>query len=78
MEGIINLHHDIMFFLIWVIVLVSFLMFNFIIGKSSFLDIINIFEQISTNNLQIEKINSEKLVIELPTEIQHNTFLEIV
>jgi cytochrome c oxidase subunit 2 len=24
MEGIINLHHDIMFFLIWVIVLVSF------------------------------------------------------
>jgi hypothetical protein len=53
-------------------------MFNFIIGKSSFLDIVNIFKQISITNLQLKKSNTEKLLIELPTEIQHNTFLEIV
>lgn len=78
MEGIINLHHDIMFFLIWVIVLVSFLMFNFIIGKASFLDMSYIFKPVSINNLEVPKSTSEKLAIELPTEIQHNTFLEIV
>jgi heme/copper-type cytochrome/quinol oxidase subunit 2 len=78
MEGIINLHHDIMFFLIWVMVVVSFLMFNFIIGKSSFSDTVNIFDQGSIKNLDTTSNSQEKLSIELPTEIQHNTFLEIV
>jgi cytochrome c oxidase subunit 1 len=76
MEGIINLHHDISFFLIWVIILVSVLMFNFIIGKATFLDVNNIFLKKNINNLEKKKIS--KLSIELPTEIQHNTFLEIV
>jgi hypothetical protein len=59
-------------------VVVSFLMFNFIIGKSSFSDTMNIFDQGSTQNLQTTSNYQEKLTIELPTEIQHNTFLEIV
>jgi len=32
MEGIIDLHHDVMFFLIWIVVLVSFFIFEFVIG----------------------------------------------
>ena len=81
MEGIINLHHDIMFFLIWIMVLVSFLMFNFIIGHSSFSEITKLF--FNGNLLKVlilnKKLSSQKeLVIDLPTEIQHNTFLEIV
>ena len=81
MEGIINLHHDIMFFLIWIIVIVSFLMFNFILGNSSFLEISKLF--FNFNSLRVLTLNKKLsslggLIIDLPTEIQHNTFLEIL
>jgi heme/copper-type cytochrome/quinol oxidase subunit 2 len=78
MEGIINLHHDIMFFLIWIIILVSFLIFNFIIGSSSFYEMSKLFNSNSINLLNLKKENQEDIAIDLPAEVQHNTFLEIV
>jgi len=62
-------------------VLVSFLMFNFIIGHSSFSEITKLFFNVNLLKVLIlnKKLSSQKeLVIDLPTEIQHNTFLEIV
>jgi heme/copper-type cytochrome/quinol oxidase subunit 2 len=64
MEGIVDLHHDIMFFLIWVVVLVSFFIFEFIIGSNK------------KNTTLFEKVQLSELL--LPTKIQHNTTLEIV
>jgi cytochrome c oxidase subunit 1 len=34
MEGIIDLHHDIMFSLIWIVIVISFFIFEFVIGYS--------------------------------------------
>jgi cytochrome c oxidase subunit 1 len=65
MEGIIDLHHDIMFFLIWVVVLVSFLMVEFIFGG------------LNKKKLENKVFLFDNFFL-LPTKIQHNTFLEIV
>ena len=65
MEGIIDLHHDIMFFLIWIVILVTFLMAEFVFGS------------ITKNELQ-NKIFSLDNTFLMPTNIQHNTFLEII
>jgi len=65
MEGIIDLHHDLMFFLILIVILVSFLLFDFVIG----------FDKKSSTN-QITDLVQSKLLI--PTKIQHNTLLEII
>jgi cytochrome c oxidase subunit 1 len=66
MEGIIDLHHDIMFFLIWIVILVSFFIFEFVIGNLK-----NLFVKAEIANIQ----HSEAI---LPTTIQHNTLLEVV
>jgi len=64
MEGIIDLHHDLMFFLILIIILVTFLLYEFINYN------LNINVSIDTNF-----INS---IFLLPTKVQHNTVLEII
>ena len=73
MEGIIDLHHDIMFFLIWIVVLVSFFIFEFVIGTINFKTLLSKNEQIKNSFNNIELSTSI-----LPTTIQHNTVLEIV
>ena len=73
MEGIIDLHHDIMFFLIWIVVLVSFFIFEFVIGTINFKTLLSKNEQIKSSFNNIELSTSI-----LPTTIQHNTVLEIV
>lgn len=65
MEGIIDLHHDIMFFLIFIVVLVSFFIFEFVIGSFN--------EEIINDTLS--KIQPAKIF--LPPLVQHNTSLEI-
>jgi hypothetical protein len=56
-------------------------MFNFILGNSSFLEISKLF--FNFNSLRVLTLNKKLsslggLIIDLPTEIQHNTFLEIL
>lgn len=67
MEGIVDLHHDIMFYLIWVIVLVTYVMFELIFSNSYYFSL-------KKNN--ISSFISNIWVI--PNKIQHNTFLEII
>jgi len=54
-------------------------MFNFIIGNATLKECTDIF---SSNFMNTEGVNNKNVkggtVIELPTEIQHNTFIEIV
>jgi cytochrome c oxidase subunit 1 len=73
MEGIVDLHHDIMFFLIWIMILVSFLLFEFIEGELQY------------NKLQQKlsfKLYQNSIIgffyHYLPTKTQHNTVLEII
>jgi len=74
MEGIIDLHHDIMFFLILIVILVSFVMFDFIVGDFN----VSNLSKMPYNNYS--NFTKEKVVLEslLPKNIQHNTTLEIV
>jgi hypothetical protein len=71
MEGIIDLHHDIMFFLIWIIILVSFFLFEFVIGNLK-----ESFSKFKRSELVFEDIQHSEDI--LPTRIQHNTVLEII
>ena len=57
MEGIVDLHHDIMFFIIWIVIAVFWVLLE-IIGWSS--------------------IFSKSFITRIPSNIQHNTILEIV
>jgi len=74
MEGIIDLHHDIMFFLIWVVILVSFLVFEFVIGKPCKDG--GFFSKLNHSSMLLEK--DAKKDIFLAEQIQHNTVLEII
>ncbi len=75
MEGIIDLHHDIMFFLIWIMVVVSFFLFEFVVGTFQFKDLGSIMQ----GQLLVNKQNSNMVSTEvLPTKAQHNTILEII
>lgn len=65
MEGLIDLHHDVTFFLIWIVIFVSFLMFEFILGTAFFFRDSN------------EVATKQKFMLNLPLQIQHNTILEI-
>ena len=84
MEGIIDLHHDVMFFLIWIVILVSFFIFEFVIGTLNFkyLRIVfdgRIFYQKWFDSEHYKcKIIQVPFSNELPTNIQHNTVLEII
>jgi len=75
MEGIIDLHHDIMFFLIWIVILVSFFIFEFVCGTFNTNQLKAVF---NGKNIQSK---SNKFLINskiFPTKIQHNTILEII
>ena len=87
MEGIIDLHHDIMFLLIWIVILVSFFLWEFVVGTPEIIKWefgpLAIVEWI-IDCIYIEKtyydsfFEKRQLAIEvLPTTIQHNTKLEI-
>jgi hypothetical protein len=65
MEGIIDLHHDLMFFLILIIILVSFLLIDFINFNFDKQKLFATNKFIASN-------------LFLPTKVQHNTLLEIV
>ncbi len=78
MEGIIDLHHDIMAFLIWIVILVSFLLFEFVIGTLNFKEFFSVFGYNSDYNLTKKSDSSFQGSHVLPTTIQHNTVLEIV
>jgi cytochrome c oxidase subunit 1 len=65
MEGIIDLHHDIMFFLIWIMVLVTILMVEFTVIDYKVLTLENTIKLIKNSSI-------------LPTTVQHNTLLEII
>jgi len=74
MEGIIDLHHDIMFFLILIVILVSFVMFNFIIGEFNFSNLTKTLYG-SYSDMDKKEFALDSL---LPKNTQHNTMLEIV
>jgi hypothetical protein len=80
MEGIIDLHHDIVFFLIWVLTLVTFLMIELILGNVINSNFSKIFQLSQIKNFEFftnkSKVVSHKILV--PKKIQHNTFLEIV
>jgi hypothetical protein len=78
MEGIIDLHHDIFFFLIWVVILVAFILFEFVIGSFKLKELSSVFNP--TFMINLNKVSSDQLHISkvLPTNIQHNTVLEII
>jgi heme/copper-type cytochrome/quinol oxidase subunit 2 len=65
MEGIIDLHHDLMYFLILIVIMVSFLLFEFIFGSYTLKNVIN-------------KTIFHECNLLLPTKIQHNTLLEVI
>jgi heme/copper-type cytochrome/quinol oxidase subunit 2 len=70
MEGIIDLHHDIMFFLILVVVLISYFIFELVAGDPS--------NFLSDNLITFKKIQFGFSSDVLPTKVQHNTLLEII
>lgn len=74
MEGIIDLHHDIMFFLIWIVVVVSFFIFEFVVGTFSFKELKSVFAGDKFSVASKDEVSQEIL----PTTIQHNTLLEII
>jgi cytochrome c oxidase subunit II len=77
MEGIVDLHHDIMFFIVWIVIAVVWIMFDIIKGTNfnSIWSLMSFDEHSSdTTNKVIEGSSSTYL----PTKIQHNTFVEIV
>ena len=65
MEGIIDLHHDIMFFLIWVIILVSYVMFELVLRNFN----------LNNERKNIKFFPSFWII---PNKVQHNTILEII
>lgn len=77
MEGIIDLHHDVMFYLIWIIVIVTFLMFEFIIGEWKLSEMASLLRGDSSSK-DISKEETGAVLPQLPPKVQHNTTLEIV
>jgi cytochrome c oxidase subunit 1 len=67
MEGIIDFHHDVMFFIVWIVILVAWLLLEFVFyaEKEKALSILGF------------KFNRDENTV-LPSKIQHNTFLEII
>lgn len=92
MEGIIDLHHDIMFFIIFIVFFVSILLFILVFNKSN---VISIYKVITNTNHNINSfeslfwyadyrfifknyLNVSNNKILLPTNCKHNTILEII
>lgn len=82
MEGIIDLHHDIMFFIFWIVISVIWVMFEIVKStkKTSVFSLISLEKKnLDTLPKLIESsIVSEKTSSSLPTRVQHNTILEII
>jgi cytochrome c oxidase subunit 1 len=77
MEGIVDLHHDIMFFIVWIVVAVVWVMFDIVKGTkiSSMWSLMILDNQQKSNPEYLVKGNSVSL---LPTKVQHNTIIEII
>jgi cytochrome c oxidase subunit 1 len=77
MEGIVDLHHDIMFFIVWVVVAVVWVMFDIVKGTKlkSMWSLIAL-DEYRHNTVPVLMEGSS--VTFLPTKIQHNTFIEII
>lgn len=65
MEGIIDLHHDIMCFIVWIVIFVALVMFRLVQGELKNVEYASTWKLLEDN-------------IILPPKIQHNTFIEIV
>ena len=80
MEGIIDLHHDIMFFILWIIISVIWVMFEIMksTGKVSILSLVSLEKTISQSSITNKSVLSNNQLSFLPTRIQHNTSLEII
>lgn len=82
MEGIIDLHHDIMFFIIWIVISVIWVIFEIVRSTKK----ISIFSLIALEKNRVDNLPTliESSIVSrstssyLPTRIQHNTTLEIV
>ena len=79
MEGIIDLHHDVMFFIVWIVVAVIWVMFELLKGfntqaKGIFRNTTVVKSFIMTT---LDFVNKNTFV-SLPKQTQHNTFLEII
>lgn len=77
MEGIVDLHHDIMFFIVWIVVAVIWIMFDIIKGTKlrSIWSLMSFDDHNNNRSAVLEEGNSVSF---LPTKTQHNTFVEIV
>lgn len=77
MEGIVDLHHDIMFFIVWVVVAVVWVMFDIVKGTKlkSMWSLISLDEH---RDISTPVLSEGSSVTFLPTRIQHNTFIEII
>ena len=79
MEGIIDLHHDVMFFIVWIIVAVVWVMFELLKGFNTQTKTIFRNEMVGKSFTMtiLDFVNIKKFV-SLPKQIQHNTVLEII
>jgi len=79
MEGIIDLHHDIMFFIIWITIFVCWLLFDFVIGQDNLKGIAQLKTENADTFSDIDSVETtETTTPTLPNKIQHNTTIEIV
>lgn len=74
MEGIVDLHHDIMFFIVWIIISVIWVMFE-IIRSTGYISILTLVAL--EKRIQAPFLTNKTKSSLLPTRIQHNTTLEI-
>jgi cytochrome c oxidase subunit 1 len=74
MEGIVDLHHDIMFFLVWIVIAVIWVMFEIVKSTSK----LSIFSLMSIESKNSNLLLEGTTVSFLPSRIQHHTLLEIV
>ena len=73
MEGIVDLHHDIMYFIVWIIVAVVWIMLEIVKSTNSH----SIFHIMSAQCKELPKIDKGLTVTFLPKQFQHHTSLEI-
>lgn len=80
MAGIVDLHHDLMFFLLWIIIVVSYLLFMFSYRiNNNFINkyIVKFNDSFVNKIMSIFNLTSINPII-TPINIQHNTKLEII
>jgi cytochrome c oxidase subunit 1 len=86
MEGIIDLHHDIMFFIVWIVISVIWILFEILRPYSFSLNKLKLCwweKRESVGLIPVRYLNPNSFDhtfyrVYLPSSIQHNTFLEII